>query len=636
MAVAKMKLVNIVGRLKDFDKVVQSCCINGNFHPEQASTVLQSFEEFIPIDEMNPYVKQLRTMIDLGVHNNIKFSYRDFSSLNMSDAQSESYIAENKAVIDRMNEQVRKLTQEAARLEQCITWLNHIKTFPISLDDLFACKFIKVRFGRLPRESYQKLEVYDEDKLMFFFPFGEDSVSYWGFYVALRSDAAKVDEIFTSLYFERIWIIEEAHGTPAEAIVGIEKMLADKRKELSDAQNLLDDYWDGHHAEFLQVYSRLKYLHDSFELRRYAAKCGESFYIFGWVPKSEIESFASKFDNMEYVDCIVENEQEAGDIQPPIKLVNNTAIKPFESFVSMYGLPNYREIDPTPLLATTYSLFFGIMFGDLGQGFVVFLGALFMRLKKNNPLASIILRCSIFSMIFGALYNSIFGYEGVLPFTVLPVHNDANTNTILLVSILIGIIMILFCMCLNMVNAIRQRNTEKLLFSNNGLAGFVFYGSIIVGVVSLSIFSKNLFTPVYIALLIILPLILMFIGKPLAGLIDRRKDWMPASKGGFFVEKFFEMFEVLLAFFSNTISYIRIGAYVLCHIGMMAAVFSISELSGHGQNLIAVIIGNVFVIALEGLLVGIQDMRLEFYEIFSRFFQGDGHPYEPVNIKYGD
>lgn len=634
MAVAKMKLVNIVGRLRDFDQVVQHCCLNGNFHAEQASAVLQDYEEFIPIDTQNPYESQLRTVVDLGLHNGISFQYRDFSGITMSDEETGRFIEKNKTVIDHLNEQVRTLTQEAARLEQGITSLEHIKSFTISLDELFSCKFFKVRFGHMPRDSYMKLSTLDEDKPVFFFPLEEDSASYWGFYVALPRDAEKVDEFFNSLYFERVWIIEEAHGTPAEALVGVQKMLDVKNRELTDAKDALEDYWDGSRARFLQIYSRLKFLHDSFDLRRFAAKCGESFYVFGWVPESEIEAFSRNFDDMEFVDCIVEDEKEAGDIQPPTKLVNNKIIKPYESFVEMYGLPNYREIDPTSLLATTYSLFFGIMFGDLGQGLVLFLLSAYVWVKKKVSLAGVLMRCAIFSMIFGTMYNSVFGFEDLLPFTVLPIHKDSSTNYILLVSISIGITLILICMFLNMANGFRQHNPDKILFSNNGVAGLALYITLVTAVVYLMVFSKNILTLPIVLGLIILPLILMFLHQPLANLLQRKKEWMPKDKGEYAIESFFELFEVLLSYLSNTISYVRIGAYVLCHSGMMLAVFTIAQLCGKAPYPIIVVLGNVFVMALEALMVGIQDMRLAFYEMFSRFYQGDGREYQPVRVKY--
>lgn len=95
----------------------------------------------------------------------------------------------------------------------------------------------------------------------------------------------------------------------------------------------------------------------------------------------------------------------------------------------------------------------------------------------------------------------------------------------------------------------------------------------------------------------------------------------------------FELFEVVLSFFSNTMSFLRVGGFVLSHAGMMAVVFTLSEMVGNAASPAVIIIGNLFVMGMEGLIVGIQVLRLEFYEMFSRYFDGDGKPFSPVTVK---
>lgn len=633
MAIAKMKLVNIVGRLRDFDNVVRSCCINGNFHAEQSASALEGFSEFNAIEDANPYSSHMRSSIDIGVHSGIKLIYENFDNLNLNDNELFEYVGKTEKEINVLNQKVRALSDVSSRYGQALIQLDHIKDFGISLDELFAFKYISIRFGKLPRDSYSKLDLYDEEELMFFFPLGEDKEYYWGFYLALKDEKEKIDAIFNSLFFERIRIMEEAHGTPNDAIKKIKKLLETSNNELHNAQKAVEQYWNEHKESFLKVYSRLRYLNDSFELRKYSSKCGDSFYIFGWVPQDEIKDFTKQFEKMQYVDCIIEDEKDAESIEPPTRLINNKVIKPFESFVEMYGLPLYNEIDPTPIMAMTYSAIFGIMFGDLGQGFIILVISLFMKFKMKMQLGSVLIRCALFSMIFGILYNSVFGYEDLLPFNILPVHKAENTNSVLLIAVALGFLLIIFCMILNIINGIKQKNLEKVILSHNGIAGLVFYVSSVAAVVLLLMFKTNILSPLFLAFLIIL-LLVIFLKEPLAHLFEHKKDWIPEKKGEFFIQNFFEMFEILLSYLSNTISFIRVGAFILSHAGIMIAVFSISELFGKGQNPIAIVIGNLFVIALEGLIVGIQGLRLQFYEMFSRFYDGGGKPYEPVNIKY--
>ena len=96
------------------------------------------------------------------------------------------------------------------------------------------------------------------------------------------------------------------------------------------------------------------------------------------------------------------------------------------------------------------------------------------------------------------------------------------------------------------------------------------------------------------------------------------------------VQAFFELFEVLLSYFSNTLSFVRIGAFAVSHAAMMEVVLMLAGAeNGASPNWIVIILGNAFVCGMEGLIVGIQVLRLEYYEMFSRFYKGDGRPFKP-------
>ena len=138
----------------------------------------------------------------------------------------------------------------------------------------------------------------------------------------------------------------------------------------------------------------------------------------------------------------------------------------------------------------------------------------------------------------------------------------------------------------------------------------------------------------YVLGLMVLPVVLIFFKEPLGKLLSRAPDWKPKKWGEYMVQNGFELFEIMLSYVTNTMSFLRVGAYVLVHAGMMMVVFTIAQIMPGGvvgYTLMAVF-GNVFVIALEGLLVGIQVLRLNFYELFSRFFEGQGRPFAPIRV----
>ena len=291
----------------------------------------------------------------------------------------------------------------------------------------------------------------------------------------------------------------------------------------------------------------------------------------------------------------------------------------------MYGLPSYNEIDPSPIVALTYFLFFGMMFGDIGQGAVIILvGALMWFLKKLS-LGKVLMTVGVSSMIFGCFYGSIFGIEDIIH----GFNPNENINTVLFAAVGIGMFMIVAVIIVNIINGIRQKNVEKIFFSQNGLPGLVMYiGAVILVLVMLNFVKFSIPSGLLIALIVI-ALLIIFLREPLTKLVEGRGDVIPESKLDFILENFFELFEVVLSFLTNTISFIRIGAFALSHVGMMSVVFLLAE-TGSGYNPVILVIGNLFVIGFEGMIVCIQVLRLEFYELFGRFYEGDGRPFEPA------
>ena len=342
------------------------------------------------------------------------------------------------------------------------------------------------------------------------------------------------------------------------------------------------------------------------------------------------------------MDYTLENAENELEHSPPVQLENKKPVRAFEFFVNMFGLPQYDELDPTPFVAITYVLLFGIMFGDVGQGICVSIVGALMWKFKQMALGKALIPCGISSAVFGLVYGSVFGYEHVLdpmysalfglsekPIEVM----EANTTIeIILAAVCIGIFLVLCAILINIICSLKRRKWESALFGPNGIAGFLFYGGIVVGFGGQLAFGWQIVTPVYIVLFIVLPLLVMMFAGVLGALVERKPDWKPESWGGYIVENFFELFEVLLGYASNTISFLRVGAFVLVHAGMMTMVFTLADMSSGIGYLLIVVLGNIIVMGMEGLLVGIQVMRLEFYEMFSRFFEGGGRSFSPIVV----
>mgnify|MGYP003375679745 FL=1 len=210
---------------------------------------------------------------------------------------------------------------------------------------------------------------------------------------------------------------------------------------------------------------------------------------------------------------------------------------------------------------------------------------------------------------------------------------DGETiNTLLLAAIALGVGLIVMAMIINVFTGLRNRDWEKALFSNNGVAGLVFYGAVLAGLVSMLTGGPNLFTLPYILGLLVLPILVIFLKEPLGRLAHGEHFELEGGIGSFIIEGFFELFDVVLSFVTNTLSFMRVGGFIISHAGMMSVVLTLTEMFTGAGSIVVLILGNIFVMALEGFIVGIQSLRLEFYELFSRYFDGQGVPYAPVSM----
>ena len=202
-------------------------------------------------------------------------------------------------------------------------------------------------------------------------------------------------------------------------------------------------------------------------------------------------------------------------------------------------------------------------------------------------------------------------------------------NTVFIFAIAFGMLIIVITMVLHIINAVRQKDFEGTWF-DNGVAGLVFYAAAIL-VIVLAMTGNPLPAGIVLAVMFIIPLILIGFKEPITNALLKKKSSEPTGPVMTVVQAFFELFEVLLSYFSNTLSFVRIGAFAVSHAAMMEVVLMLAGADKRRlyPNWIVIVLGNAFVCGMEGLIVGIQVLRLEYYEMFSRFYKGDGRPFKP-------
>lgn len=410
-------------------------------------------------------------------------------------------------------------------------------------------------------------------------------------------------------------------------IKDIDEKQSQTQKRLNEINSQIEEINRDYQDILGNISYSIEYEKKSDELKNNMAHGDEYFYLSGWVPESEL----NKFENLEdkYKNTIITTKDvDSLNEQPPTKLKNNKFVRPFEYMVNMYGAPNYDEIDPTPFFAITYMLLYGLMFGDLGQG-LVFLGLGFWLSKKNETFGAILKRIGISASIFGLMYGSFFGREDLIP--TLLIKPFDNIMTVLIASVAFGVTLMVISYIIGIYNKVHlQKNIEEGIFGKEGFAGLMMMSSfiiIVLAIVNVGPVPKNIGL-----ILLIISIVMMVFKQPIARKLEGNKKLYDQAKGDYYLEGSFSVIEALLSVFSNLVSFTRVGAFAINHVGLYMAFEVMAKLVGGGiKGFILLVIGNIFIIGLEGMIVGIQGLRLEFYEMFSKYYEGNGHLFRPIN-----
>ncbi len=645
MSVIPMKLFTIAGPLTQFDAVVRACIVNQEFHPESAMQMMKGTKGLLPFDLSNPFTSLLRRSEQVADQVGIPLEFSTFDDNPLSPDELSRYFGGLERQVKELTDRRDRQGQTASDFLNYVSQLDHLQGVTSQLEELWTMDWSRFRYGYLPRETYdtfrESLEGNDD---FLFFPTHVEQKMVYGVYFTTKGQHNKVDSFFNSLHFTRIHVDSRAHGSAAEAMADMRARAQAAQEDAVKASAELEALRSRERTKLLSVHAYLRYANDSHDLRRFAAHSRETFYLMGWVPKDEVRATAARLAAFPELSCVVDSATDTPGAKPPTKLKNPLLGRVFQPFLEMYGLPAYNELDPSLFMAITYCLFFGVMFGDVGQGLVLSLIGLALAKWKNMWLGRIIALCGLAGAAFGAVYGSVFGLEELLPgFKILaePEHyaipGVSNVLVLLVTSIAVGVLMLVFVMVLNVINGVRQHNYEKIFFGQNGLAGMVFYIGLITAAVCKLLLGVNLFVPAYVLPVLVLPLLLILLKEPLTLMLEKNDEWKHIKLGGLLSTGFFELFETLLSYLTNTLSFMRVGAYAITHVGLMLVVQMLANMAGGMGSvggIIAMVAGNLFVMGFEGLLVGIQVLRLEFYELFGRFYGDGGIPFSPKRIDY--
>ena len=465
-----------------------------------------------------------------------------------------------------------------------------------------------------------------------------------------RSNSDVIDRAVKSAYLNPLVLPEEFEGSPAKVTESIRNEIESSKQKISELDSALAKLADTHKSD---LYKLLWNVHANRMTAEAIARFGQlrhTYVVVGWVPASDLESLTQRLKNASK-EILIEATPMARAGHPsnvPVAMHNPGLLRPFEMMVNTYARPRYEEIDPTVLIAVTFPLLFGAMFGDVGHGLMLAAIGWLLSSKKIKALrgmaglGGVLTACGLVGMIFGFLFGSVFAFEDVLPgnpffkhfFWMQPLRNIIET---LGIAVGLGIALLSIGLLLNLYNAIRARDWARFFFDPNGLAGLILYWSLLGLIASIFIHGFPIPWPVFVILIVLGALASVALSEPLKRLVEGHRPLIDGGVGIYIVQTFFELLEKFISMFSNTMSFVRVGAFAVAHAGFCLAIFVFAGLASGGTNTgfgywAMVVIGNIGVVLFEGFIVSIQTMRLHYYEFFSKFFTGGGSPYQPLTL----
>ena len=653
MAVVKLKEVSIIGKLSDIDDIATVCGKTNAFHADNALTQYADAPDFTSYTEENPYaepLQQLTDAMDKAGKTLTLLSEKESQNLTMDKDEMIAYAKDVSSKISEWEMEKIKAQEKVREYTAAIQDMGHFVGLDLDLDEIKACEYVNVRFGSMPKENVEKLAAYKENPNVIFTPCVADEERQWGLYFAPIANTSEVDRIFNGLKFEKV-TLETMSGSPEKTVEELRKKCDAEQAIVAQAESNMESLMSREASKIQQVYTLLTEKNVYFSaICRNAARYDDNFVIVGWIPKEAEAQLKAQLGKYDLLELSFKNGDEVQKHNPPTAIRNKGPFKFFEFFVDLYGMPTYGEFDPTWFVAITYTLCFGIMFGDLGQGLCVAAIGAFMGFKMKMAIGKVLIPCGISSAIFGFLFGSVFGFETWLDgahqamgmataagdgHKLIHTMGSSVSSWVVYGTIGLGVCLIVFAMIIGIINNLNRKKIEDALFGPSGIAGIALFIGV-AGVLATILLGNSmpfaLLNAGWLIGLIAVPTVIIFFREILGALVCGHKPHLHGGVGDFIMQNFFELFDVFISYLSNAMSFLRVGAFVLVHAGMMLVVFTLADMAAGilPVYIIIVVIGNIVITGLECLLVCIQVLRLEFYELFSRYYEGGGRKYEPI------
>jgi len=557
------------------------------------------------------------------------------------------------------NDELSELRKRLEQLESILHQLEPVEDVDIDISSLRDSRYMFSMLGLMPSANLDRLRTSLARVPHVFLTLRSDPGRPVVWLAGTKANADVLQRAARSAYLDPLSLPEDYQGTPEKIIESLRNTIESTQRRIEELEATLGRFGEQRRDQLRDL---LWQIHTSRVLSDAIVRFGQlrhTYVITGWVPVDKLGDLTHRLKqaSREILIETLPTSRTGHNQNVPVALFNNKFLRPFQMLVNTYARPRYGELDPTILVAFTFPLLYGAMFGDLGQGLVLLiLGLLLDRgviMKGMKSLGLLIAYCGVSAAIFGVLYGSVFGFEGehfthafgfeFHPLWLSPLH---DTLPVLGIAIDVGIVLLLIAYLLAIFNQVRSREWAHLIFGHTGFVGLALYLSFL-GLLGMAVQALRLPIIPKIAVAIssiplpwgILALIfglgIMFSEVFINWMEGHRPVIEARGIGGFImylVQAFMDLFETLISQLSNTLSFVRVGAFAVAHGGVSMAIFALAGEELGFKYWLVVLLGNIFIIGFEGLIVGIQTMRLNYYEFLGKFFTGGGMRFEPLAV----
>ena len=569
-------------------------------------------------------------------------------------------------IISSVNELAKKVNEQSEITKRAIESYKEALAFSnlqVPYAELEHFSFLSLKIGRIPAGSVDDLRASVKNHAQII-PLGEDESRIMA--VSSKKGRFALDTELKAHGFVAMEIPKDFKGIPEDLLSSLKMQKEEAEKKLSYLETEKNNFAQTHKDELLRLLQAFCMSMQITQIQEKLESTSLVYRITGWIPAVECRNFMKELDQLtqgriairEYLPSEVPSVLN-GEEKVPVKLKHGSFIRSFERLIFSYGSPVYGTIDPTPFVAVFFTILFGFMFGDLGQGLVFLLIGILMskniiKVKGWNKFSPIFMAIGITSSIMGLLTGEFFSNETLLaPFAEVvtglfgsprhPIvhmmpssdpHSIVVMFTVFGIAVGIGFVINTIGLILNIANKFMQKKWGSAIFGKTGLAGALFFWYVVFFGISVAAFGHS--PEVYDWVIIGTTLFFAAFGEPFERLVDGERPVVENGFGALVIGGVVELIEVISSYMSNTVSFLRVGAFALSHAVLGYIINTMTALVGGVGGIFILIAGNLIVIVLEGMIVAIQVVRLQYYEFFSKFFNETGAEFQPLKFHYGN